>query len=149
MSTEVMLGIRTIREVIYEAALKFFVRLKSQPQDRWSCDALLAHLNQGWKSPYMEWIGKIRLELNMVTSPVSPRHVHIVVDSHFHSLLNKKVAALGLPALRMVDRRVMAAHVDESEESQVTKREFGVNPSGIVVIGIDLDVLCRSMDNGY
>ena len=67
----------------------------------------------------MEWIAKIRLELNMVTSPVSPRHVHIVVDNHFHSLLNEKVTARGLPALRMVDRRVMAAHVDESQHSQV------------------------------
>ena len=148
MSAEVMLGLRTVREVIYMAALKFFVRLKSQPQDRWSCDALLAHLNQGWKSPYMEWIAKIRLELNMVTSPVSPRHVHIVVDNHFHSLLNEKVTALGLPALRMVDRRAMAAHVDESQESQVMKGECLIGLSGIVVIGINLSLLCRTMDNG-
>ena len=114
-----MLGLRTVREVIYMAAIKFYVRLKSQPQGRWSRDALLAHLNQGWKSPYMEWIARIRTELGMVISPVSPRHVHIVVDSHFHAILNEKVTALKLPALRKVDRRCKAEHVDESQESQV------------------------------
>ena len=114
-----MLGLRTVREIIYTSALTFFVRLKSQPQGRWSRDALEAHLNQGWRSPYIEWIARIKTELGMVTSPVSPRHVDIVVDRHFHALLNEKVTALDLPGLRTVDRRCMAAHVDESQESQV------------------------------
>ena len=129
------------------AALKFFVRLKSQPQNRWSCDALLAHLRQGWKSPYMDWILKIRMELNMVVSPVSPRHVHIVVDNHFHSLLNEKVTALGLPALRRVDRRVMAPHVDESPESQVKSGKCKIGVTVTLVIGINqrlvLEIQCR------
>ena len=116
-----MLGLRTVREVIYETALNFFVRLKSQPQGRWSRDALEAHLNQGWSSPYIDWIARIKTELGMATSPVSPRHVHIVVDSHFHAVLNEKVTALGLPALRTVDRLWMSIHVDESEESKVCR----------------------------
>ena len=119
-----MLGLRTVREVIYTTALTFFVRLKSQPQGRWSRDALEAHLSQGWRSPYIDWISRIKIELGMVASPVSPRHVQIVVDNHFHALLNEKVTALGLPALRTVDRRCMAAHVDESQGSQVMESLF-------------------------
>ena len=120
LSVEVMLGLRTVREVIYTSALKFFVRLKTQPEGRWSRDALLAHLVQGWKSPYIDWIPKIKTEINMSTSPVSGKHVNIVVDSYFHSLLNDKVTSLDLPALMTVDRRRMAEHVDETEESQVS-----------------------------
>ena len=114
-----MLGLRTVREVIYTTALHFLVRLKSQPQGRWSRDALEAHLYQGWRSPYIDWISSIKMELGIVSSPVSHRHVDIVVKSHFLALLNEKVMALDLPALGMVDRRRMATHVDESKESQV------------------------------
>jgi hypothetical protein len=119
VSAEVMLGLRSIREILYTSALRYFARLKSQPEGRWSRDALMAHLVQGWKSPYMDWISKIRTEIDMAVSPVSARHVDIVVDNHFHNLLNDKVTALNLPALRVVEKRCMAEHVDESEESKV------------------------------
>ena len=63
----------------------------------------------------------------MVTSPVSPRHVSIVVNKYFHALLNEKVTALDLPALCTVDRRCMAAQVDESQESQVAESLHDLN----------------------
>lgn len=117
-----MLGLRSIREIIYTSALKYFVRLKSQPVGRWSRDALMAHLEQGWKSPYMDWLAKIMTEVNMAVSPVSGKHVNIVVDSHFHILLNDKVKDLSLRGLMTEERRCMALHVDESEESKVSHK---------------------------
>ena len=117
---EVILGMKTVREVIMTLQLKFYVRLMQQDKSRWSHDALQAHLMQNWRSPYMDHISKLKDELGMLVSPVSSRQVDIVVSAHYLAVLNKKIIAYDFPALAMVKNRSMAPHVDESLESQAS-----------------------------
>ena len=122
---EVILGLKTVREVIVTMQLKYYVRLWKQDRNRWSHDALLAHLLQRWKSPYIDHITNLKSEVGLLVSPVSARHVDIVVSAHFLAELNQKIASFDFPALDMIEKRCMALHVDESSESQVTELGWG------------------------
>ena len=123
---EVILGLKTVREVLVSMQLKYYVRLVKQSKCRWSHDALLAHLMQGWRSPYIDHITNLKDEVGLLVSPVSVRHVDIVVEAHFLDKLNQKIADSDFPALDMVEKRSMALHVDESIESQVSHMVWGL-----------------------
>ena len=122
---EVILGLKTVREVIVTMQLKYYVRLWKQDRNRWSHDALLAHLLQRWKSPYIDHITNLKSEVGLLVSPVSARHVDIVVSAHYLAELNQKIASFNFPALDMIEKRSMALHVDESSESQVNGLGWG------------------------
>ena len=117
---EVLLGMKTVREVVYTSVLKFLVRLRSQPEDRWSKDALKAHLYQNWKSPYLAYISRIRTETGVTRSLLSPRHVEVMMAKHFRGVLNTKISAMRLPGMGKVDKLTQATHINETEASQVT-----------------------------
>ena len=117
---EVILGLKTVREVIVSQQLKFYVRLMQQDRNRWSHDALQAHLRQNWHSPYLDHISRLKDEVGLLVSPVSSRHVDIVVEGHFLADLNRKIVTFDFPALAMLKKRSVAPHVDESVESQAS-----------------------------
>ena len=119
-AVESILGLRSIKEVIYGRQLKFYLRLKQQEPSRWSKDAWMDHLLGGWTSPYIAMISAIKHEVGMVRGPVSTRHVDEVLRHHFTTLLNEKITNLGLPALDRVERRACSDWVTEKESSQVT-----------------------------
>jgi hypothetical protein len=60
------------------------------------------------------------MEVGMVAGPRSKRHVELVLDHHFVSVVNKRIFALDLPALKPINKFSMMQHVEESDESQVT-----------------------------
>ena len=116
---EVLLGVKSVRQVLYTGVMKYLVRLKGQPESRWSKDALKAHLLQRWDSPYLAYIARIRTEVSAVVTPVSARHVDIIMTGHFDYELNKSISGLKLPAVQEVDKREMGKHVCEREASRV------------------------------
>ena len=115
-----LLGIKSFKEVLFTAQLKFFVRLRGQEIGRWSHDAYLAHIYGNWKSPYLEYIEKIKDEVGMINNPVSLKHIDIVLSDYFHRQLNQGIHELGLPALRQVVKRHRAGFIEESEKSKVS-----------------------------
>ena len=117
-----LLGLKEIKEVLYRSQLKFLVRVRQQDHKRWSHDAYLDHINGGWKSPFVANIYKIKKEIGMVRSPVSAKHVDIVVSHFFLDLLNKRISNLNLPGLRPVTKKRKFNHVMESDSSQVGVR---------------------------
>ena len=119
VAVEVILGLRSVKEVIYARQLKFYLRLKQQEPSRWSKDALMDHLLGGWTSPYIAMISAMKQEVGMIRGPVSIKHVDEVLRHHFTALLDVKIRNLGLPALKRGDRRVRGAWVNETEASQV------------------------------
>ena len=114
-----LLGLKSFKETLYSAQLKFFVRLRNQEVGRWSRDALLSHIYGTWRSPYLENLEKIKFEIGMVVNPVSSKHVNIVVSEYFLRQLDQGLLELKLPAIRGVDVRQKARHINESEESKV------------------------------
>ena len=119
LSTEVLLGMKSVKHVLYASQLKFYLRIQKQEKSRWSKDALLDHLTGSWHSPYIEFIYKIKKEVGMVRGPVSSHHVDLVLNFHFLRDLNKRISNINIPGLMRVSRRGVANHVDESMESQV------------------------------
>ena len=55
----------------------------------------------------------------MVVNPVSDKHVNIVVSEYFLRQLDQGLLKLELPAIREVDIRQKARHINESEASKV------------------------------
>ena len=124
---EVILGMKSVREVIMSMQLKFYVRLVKQNESRWSHDALQAHMKQNWQSPYIKHITNLKDELGLLVTPVSARHIDIVLNAHFLAALNRKIAAFDFPVLDMLEKRSMARHVDETYESQASNTGVGIN----------------------
>ena len=116
LGVQQILGLRSFKEVLYTAQLKYVVRLQSQPGERWSRDAYLDHIYGTWRSPFLENLEKIKREVGMIRGPVSNKHVDIVVQGHFRRELSNGISELGLPALREVSTRRRARHINETEE---------------------------------
>ena len=119
LSTEALLGIKPVRQVLYSAQLKFYLRIQKQERSRWSKDALLDHLQGKWHSPYIQNICKIKKEVGMDRGPVSNRHVDMVLDYHCRKRLNDRIYKADLPGLLRVSSLERADHVDETQGSQV------------------------------
>ena len=122
LAVQSILGLKTFKELIYSAQLKFLVRLQGQDKERWSHDALMAHVYGDWRSPYLENLTKIKMEIGMLRNPVSNKHVDIVVEDFFLRQLNHGIKELNLPAMLEVDVRRRGCHVNESAESKVGVR---------------------------
>ena len=119
VSTEAVLGVRPVKEVLYGAQLRYLVRLRGQASTRWSKDAYLDHIRGGWASPYIAYMTRVMREVGMLRWPVSVRHVNIVLRNHFLKETNKEIRRLDLPALQPLAKRRRMDHVCESEASKV------------------------------
>ena len=126
LSTELLLGMKSVKHVLYASQLKFYLRVQKQQSSRWSKDALLDHLRGSWHSPYIKYIHEVKKEVGMFRGPVSSRHVDLVLNFHFLRGLNEKASNTNLPALMRVPELCVANHVDESIESQVSALCMGV-----------------------
>jgi hypothetical protein len=116
---QAILGLKCFKHLVYAAKLKFYVRVMKMSNERWSKDALLDHLSGVWRSPYVESIVAIKRELGIIQTPVSAKHVDLLLDDFFLTETNKRIVSLGLPALHLLSRLRLRDHVDESEESKV------------------------------
>ena len=119
ISSTSILGMRPFKELLYGAQLRFLVRLFKQDDRRWSKDAFRDHLEGGWQSPYVKYIGEIRDELGLPRWPHSAGEVRLALSSHFTRITNEEILRLNLPALEPPAKRARMSFVGESEESQV------------------------------
>ena len=119
VAAQAILGLKTFRHKVYEAQLKFFLRVNKLAVTRWSRDAMECHLSGRWVSPYIANITRIKMEVGMVQGPVSNKHVDLVLNYHFIRKTNEKIKQMNLPALHPIDAFKLREHVEESEESQV------------------------------
>ena len=119
VTTLAILGLKSFKEQLYSTQLKYFVKLFTQPDDRWSKDALLDNIFGGWSSPYLNYLASIRNEVGMDRWPVSMREADNVLQYHFLKVTNDEIERLSLPALEPLAKRRRMDHVDESHDSQV------------------------------
>ena len=116
---QTVLGLKYFCHKLYDAQLKFFLRVCKLDRARWSRDAMECHLAGNWVSPYIANIMRIKMEVGMGKGPISNRHVEIALDRHFIRVINDRIFAMDLPALEAIDKFVIMDHVQESKESQV------------------------------
>ena len=119
ISTTTILGIKPFKEQLYSAQLRYLVRLFKQDSSRWSKDAFIDHLEGGWPSPYIKYMGEIRSELELPRWPRSVKEVDLALESHFVTKNNEEIERFSLPALEPLPKRARMSFVNESKESQV------------------------------
>ena len=93
--------------------------LASSPSKRWSKDAFIDHLEGGWHSPYIKYMGEVRFELGLPRRPRSLKEVNLALEGHFVFKNDEEIGRLSLPALEPPAKRARMSFVDESKESQV------------------------------
>ena len=118
VSGQVLLGLKPVREVIYRAQLKFFCKVLRLSDERWVKDAMLSHLHGPWKSLYLEYISRVKMEVGMIAGPVSVKHVEITLNHHFRRLLNEKLFQMRLPIGYNVKELELGRHVGECKSSK-------------------------------
>ena len=118
VSGHVLLGFKSVKEVIYTAQLKFLLKVLKLCDTRWSKDALLAHLHGGWKSPYIEYIARVRREVGLGSGPLTVRLINLGVSHHFLNILNEKLYRMRLPVGHSVTKLRVWRHVGECERSK-------------------------------
>ena len=119
ISTTTILGAKSFKELLYTAQLKNLARLFKQDSRRWSKDAFLDHLDGGWPSPYVKYMGEIRFELGLTRWPRCNKEIETALSHHFLQVNNEQIERLSLPALEPLPKRARMEHVNESEDSQV------------------------------
>ena len=117
ISTSTILGVKSFKELLYSAQLRYLAKLFKQDSRRWSKDAFLDHLEGGWASPYVKHMGEIRFEVGLSRWPRSNKEVENALDYHFLRENNEKIERLSLPALEPLAKRARMDHVDESNFS--------------------------------
>ena len=91
------LGMKPFRQSLYDAQLKFYVRVLGLEDSRWVKQALLDHLSCSWKSPYMDYIRRVRMELGLVSLPLCSVKLRKALSDHFLRGLNSDLECLALP----------------------------------------------------
>ena len=117
VATQVLMGIPSFKNVIYSNQLKFFMRLRNMPKERYAAQALKENLEGNWKSPYIEHIYKIRAEVGMITFPPTEKLVEEIVGAHSIDNLNDKIERLvSVPRLEQICELSRARSAREGED---------------------------------
>ena len=94
VAAQLLLGAPTFKQMIYTLQLKAFLRLTQLPSTRYAAHALLEHEVGGWKSPYLENMAKIQMDLGILQLPPTKENIENVVENLFKKRLKEKVELL-------------------------------------------------------
>ena len=129
--SQVDLGMKPFRQVLYEHQLKFYSRLMNLDDSRWVKQAFLDHLSLRWNSPYIAYIISVRLRLGLYEIPMCARRILRFTSDYFVRLTNSSLAALSLPWLLPVKKLSRQIYIQESAASStLTQFRYNVAPIG-------------------
>jgi hypothetical protein len=124
------LGMKSFRQILFEHQLKFYVRTLSLVDTRWVKQALLDHLSLSWRSPYMDYMFRVRTELGLYELPVNHTVLVKTISSHFVKQFNDKLSTLSLPWLRPIKVLKRLPYTKEGLSSE-TIAKFRYDSAGI------------------
>ena len=127
---QVDLGMKPFRQVLYESQLKFYIRVLRLPESFWVKQALLDHLSLRWKSPYLDYILKMRTKLGLYELPMMIPKLLRFTSTFFVSLTNTSLSGLSLPWLGQSERLVRQRYTCEGVAS-TTLAMFRYDAAGI------------------
>ena len=115
--SQLLLGVPSFKQIIYTNQIKFHMRLRNMPAERYAAQALKENLEGGWVSPYIKHIYKIRSEIGMVSFPPSEDLVDSFVGTFCIEKLNEKLEKLkSVPQLEPVCKLTRARSAKEGED---------------------------------
>ena len=124
------LGMKSFRHRLYGLQLGYYVRVLGLDSQRWVKRAMLDHLSASWRSPYMEYLFKIRTEMGLYEIPLKTRELNESIDSFFVSKLNLRLAGLSVPWVRPVTKLTRLSYTREGVASE-TIAKFRYDSAGI------------------
>ena len=124
------LGMKPFRQVLYESQLKFYIRVLRLPERSWSRQAIADHFSLQWKSPYLDYILKIRREMGLMELPMAVPRLLRFTSNYFVTLTNSTLSGLSLPWLEPVKRFVRQSYTCEGVASK-TLAMFRYEAAGI------------------
>ena len=107
------LAMQQFKQKLWTLQLNSCLRWMELPSSRWANLAILEHLSLSWKSPYWDYIAKIK---NVVGMPYlySKEMIAMHLDRHFIKLLNKDINKANLTAVRPVVALEQANYICEN-----------------------------------
>ena len=121
------LGLKTLRHMILDRQLCSYFRLLNLPQDRLAHVAIMDHLEGGWRSPYMKYIYDVRVEVDLLSLPLTENMISKQLNHYFMRQTNDWIQGSQLPALKRVTSFSPQQYVSESMESTwISKFRLGV-----------------------
>ena len=128
---QMLLGVPSIKQLIYATQLKYFLRLTQMPTSRYAAQALLEHETGGWRSPYLANMARIQVDIGLLHLPPVPQCIDKVVEDVFQERLKVKVKSLSsIPVLRQEVKKERAATAREGEEWRWVNRAI-MGASGV------------------
>ena len=110
------LGLKPFRHILYELQLRYYNRVRSLSDERWVKQALLDHLSLAWKSPYLEYLFKIRKDVGIISVPFDSR-LSCSLNAWSISKVNSDLQQLALPWIRKLKTFKRSRFVEEGRSS--------------------------------
>ena len=123
---QVELGLKPVRQLLYENQLKFYTRVLQLEDTRWVKQALLDHISQEWDSPYFAHILELRSKLGLFEIPLKTNTLLKKIEKIFISSTNSTLSSLSLPWIMPITCYKRVTYVRESSYS-TTLSEFRYN----------------------
>ena len=128
---QVELGLKPVRQVLYEHQLKYYARLLQLDSSRWAKQAFLDHQSPSWRSPYMDHIRSIRSEMGLYEMPLTTGRLLQVTRDYFVGVTNATLSSLALPWITPIKRLKRQGYVQESVASATLSQfRYDVAPIG-------------------
>ena len=127
---QVDLGMKSFRQVLYECQLKFYIRVLQLPERFWVKQALLDHLSLRWRSPYLDYILKMRNKLGLFDLPLASSRLLSFTNEYFVRLTNFTHSGLALPWLGQTEKLARQSYTCEGVAS-ATLAMFRYDAAGI------------------
>ena len=109
------LGLKPFRMLLYQHQLSFYIRVMNLPHGRWVRQALLDHLEGGWKSPYLSYIAKIRQELQLLYAVPTISFLKLHLNMWFLNKTDMEVSQLNLPCVAAMESFSRSSYVCEHD----------------------------------
>ena len=109
------LGIKPFRLLLYQHQLSFYLRAMHLPKSRWVSLALEDHLSGLWKSPYMNYIAKVRKKIGMLEMAPSLKYLSKHLESWAVQGVNDKLGKLSCVTILPMKKFSREVYVWEGE----------------------------------
>ena len=109
------LGIKPFRLLLYQHQLSFYLRAMHLPKSRWVSLALEDHLSGLWKSPYMNYIAKVRKKIGMLEMAPSLKYLSKHLESWAVQGVNDKLGKLSCVTILPLKKFSREVYVWEGE----------------------------------
>ena len=133
--SQVIMGVPTVKEVIWNIQMKAFVRLNKMNKSRLAAQALWEHRYGGWDSPYLKYMNSVREKVGLLVLPETSLEIEKATRRVMVQEINEKIGKFKeKPVIKRFKKLKRARSSIEGENAMwINKMIMGV--SGVNLVG--------------